>query len=170
MKNILWTCLLSLFVGTAASADLLFDLKKPEHQAIIQNQYNQGCPMRLRSLPIMVVELSQKQVAKKCKCGDNIVGMWDGHNIYLSYEGDDAKFIFMHELGHAYWEKTLTREQRQDWIDFWKAHKKDMPREYARKNVYEGFADCFKMVYGTPGPDWKVSKEVSMKVLSYETP
>jgi hypothetical protein len=55
--------------------------------------------------------------------------------------------LFYHELGHAAWGGALTAGQRKDWELFWTQNPQRMPRDYARTNANEGFADCFALAY-----------------------
>lgn len=84
---------------------------------------------------------------KEWKNGDGILGVyWPGRRhaeVIDSLEPNAFAVCVAHEYGHHYWFTNSNENKRKVWEDFWKANLDLMPREYAKVNREEGFAECF---------------------------
>lgn len=58
-----------------------------------------------------------------------------------------SEATFLHEYGHVAWYEVLGASERRDWSQFWRRSFDKMPCDYARKNVSEGFAECFEQTF-----------------------
>jgi len=64
------------------------------------------------------------------------------------YTPKETVFFLVHELGHEYWFKIMTDQEREEYNELYnkRVHTLDVMREYGKKNVEEDFADIFALV------------------------
>lgn len=81
--------------------------------------------------------------------GEGILGFYEPttHRLFLRSDYTGFAVVAAHELGHHAYFSSFTAEERKSWETFWKEHQEDMPRDYARVNAEEGFAECFAATY-----------------------
>jgi hypothetical protein len=77
------------------------------------------------------------------------IGWYQGGLIELraGTSAADRLAVFVHEVGHAWYEQVFPPAQILAWRAFWSGNLKQMPTAYARRNAYEGWAECFGHAY-----------------------
>lgn len=108
----------------------------------------------------------------------NVVGLYSPSEPMITLRRfkvvGDTLLTFAHEYGHHVWFTEFTDKEREDWKAFWAYSLKRMPRDYAKENEVEGFAECFARTYYTGKPtkawgyyDKPVDEFVQAKIKAY---
>ena len=135
-------CLLALPLASTrhAHASLLFDPQHREHESEIRAVYA-ALPIRGKEVDVTVAEISPTEWKTVDDSGDpDTVGMYNDatRQLFLKQGDDEIDFTFAHEFGHHVYYASLSRTERRNWKQFWKAHRTEMPGPDAKDDASEG--------------------------------
>jgi len=129
-------------------------------------------PERVRKVTVNLVQYSGDEWEIAKLLGGPIIGLYysGDKTIYLLRDsGELWRFVFLHEMGHHYWFNGMTDDEKTAWTIYWLTHLEDMPRDYARTNPVEGWAETFAVTYSKKFiPKWihHPSKETIQEVIT----
>lgn len=150
MKKFLIVLLIFLSI-LPANADLILATDKvtQRYQPSIMQAYT-ALPERGKKVDVsLTVETNNQWLIENYDWAAGIyyTDVADYSHIELRETLGTCDYVFTHEFGHHVYQQTFTDVEKQSWVAFWKSHKNWMPRSYAKMNEFEGFSECYAMVY-----------------------
>ncbi|MEK6860396.1 MAG: hypothetical protein AABY07_00355 [Nanoarchaeota archaeon] len=165
---------LTLFLAAApVNAKIIWEGKHNKHEKKIESVYKQ-MPERGKEIDVKVREVPEDEWTMVDDFYDfvGVIGIYFIHpqRLYLQSDHKLLYLVFAHEYGHHVWFTSLTTDEQDSWIKFWEENQDKMPRDYARVNPREGFAECFMLTYFKGEvPDFynPIDQVVKDKILEY---
>jgi hypothetical protein len=162
MKSSFLALALAAALAIPASADLTY---YGPHRDEALKAYA-ALPERGKALPCLAWELTGRGYLGQTLFGKKYLGIYDPDAEGFALSWDEGAVVFCHEYGHHVYFKALSADERKRWASWWADHKSLMPRDYARSNAAEGWADSYAAVYYA-GSFLKAGPELERELRSY---
>ena len=154
-----------------AKAELHFRGEHNRNRHELKRVYK-NLPERVKSIDVTITQYTEEEWKGFRVLRPNIIGFYSIRDKEIYVVKDKAgnwRTVFLHELGHHLWYHGLKEQEKIRWTIFWIQNLDRMPRDYARIDPEEGWAECFAMTYLKTKPTFtpKVDKIVKKHIRSY---